>query len=200
MEEIPKGVHTLSSHCRLTDMQRTAGNSSTHNRTQYRKPSPSQAHFSLPMSGADLGQTWLMCPQLPGGFLVRWQRRSLSTPHRASILMHFSYSWHLTVLYNQNNADDVCRSAARGQFIIIRRQWKWQKLKIGTYLVRVGICIAYLYHNCTGFTITGKAPVSTLLDFRSALDMSGLMLLCARWQHYLAIHDQTTFKWSAYPT
>lgn len=39
---------------------------SRHN-TLWRKPSPCKP-TSLPMSGTDLGQSWLMCPQLPRGF------------------------------------------------------------------------------------------------------------------------------------
>lgn len=66
-------------------LKRQQANTHTHTHAHrlWRKPSPCKPTF-LPMSRTDLGQSWLMCPQLPRGF---WSGGSNAFAHWRCILM-----------------------------------------------------------------------------------------------------------------
>lgn len=106
--------------------KRQQANKHTHTNTHtgahrlWRKPSPCKP-TSLPMSGADLGQSWLMCPQLPGGF---WSGGS----NACSLTMNTNAEcYRLLLPYSTLN----------GVIRITPRQCGWRRVNLQTQRVTI---------------------------------------------------------------
>lgn len=109
----------------------------THAHRLWRKPSPCEP-TSLPMSRTDLGQSWLMCPQLPRGF---WSGGSSA----CSLTMNTDAELNITPILemkrcHQNNIKTMISS-----------KFAYTKVTIKTvYCLCFSCCVSTEWSGCIG--------------------------------------------------
>lgn len=72
----------------------------------------------LPMSGTDLGQSWLMDPQLPGGFLSGGRNACSPTVNTNTVLLDVPGIYKISIysdviIVEVDNSEGICRDAQR---------------------------------------------------------------------------------------